>query len=117
MAKRKSNSLKRTIKYLAVCKNPEIISRIIAKSPDNVIKSICNAALNTAEGSVILKKKQKQILGAHRGLIHELVQKGESPQRKKNLLLQKGGSVLGILIPTILGAVLTSLGSKLFNGN
>ena len=107
--------MKRTIKYLAVCKNPEVISRIIKKSPDNVVKAICNAALNTAEGSVILNKKQKQILASHRGLIHQLVQKGETPQRKKNLLVQKGGSVLGILIPTILGAVLTSLGSKLFS--
>ena len=47
MAPRKKNpKLKRMIKYLATCKHPEIISRIIAPSPDNVIKSIWDAALN-----------------------------------------------------------------------
>ena len=49
MAPRKKNpKVKRIIKYLAISKHPEIISRIIAKSPDNVIKSICDAALNAA---------------------------------------------------------------------
>ena len=62
MAPRKKNpKLKRTIKYLAACKHPEIISRIIAKSPDNVIKSICDATLNAARGEISLKPKEKKI--------------------------------------------------------
>ena len=44
----KNPKLTKTIKYLATCKHPEIISRIIAKSPDHGIKSICDAAINAA---------------------------------------------------------------------
>ena len=61
MAPRKKNpKLKGIIKYLATCTHPEIISRIIPKSPDNVIKSICDATLNAARGDVSLKPKEKR---------------------------------------------------------
>ena len=114
MGKRKAIQLKRTIKYLALCKSPEIISKIIARSPDNVIKSICNAALNTAHGNVTLKKKDKRILSKNRALIQKLIQKGEPASKKRKLLTQTGGNILRILIPTILGAVITNLGTPLF---
>ena len=78
MAPRKKNpKLKTTSKYLATFKHPEIISRITAKSPDNVIKSICDAALNAARGDVSFKPKEKKILAAHRKLIERLLQCGE----------------------------------------
>ena len=116
MAPRQKNpKLKRTIKYLATCKHPEIISRIIAKSPDNVIKSICDAALNAARGEVSLKPKEKKILAAHRKLIERLIQRGETAKSKRHLLNQTGGSILGLVIPAVLGAVLSTLGPKLFS--
>ena len=78
MAPRKKNAkLKSTTKYLSTSKKLEIISKIIAKSPDNVIKSISDAALNGAEGELSIKPKDKQILAAHRNLIERLIQKGE----------------------------------------
>ena len=58
--RKKYPKLKRTIKYLPIWKHPEILSTINAKSPDNVIKSICNAALNPARGEVSLKPKEKR---------------------------------------------------------
>jgi hypothetical protein len=115
MGTKKSTQLKRTIKYLASCKSPEIISIIISKSHDKVIKSICDAALNTARGNVALKKKDKKVLSANRKFIEQLIQKGEPPTKKRSLLLQAGPRTLGIVIPTILEAVLTSLGSDLFS--
>ena len=42
--RKKIPNRKITITYLATCKQPEIISRILAKSPDNLIKSICDRA-------------------------------------------------------------------------
>ena len=42
--RKKSPKLKRPSKYVGTLKHPEIISRNIAKSPDNVIKSSCDAA-------------------------------------------------------------------------
>ena len=115
MGKKKSVQLKRTIKYLASCRHPEIINKIIAKSPDNVIKSICNAALNSAQGSVVLKRKERKILAANRALIERLIFKGEPLAAKRQVLTQTGNGIVGVVIPTILGAVLSSLGTELFN--
>ena len=112
--KRKSKTLKRTIKFLSGTNNPHVVSSVIANSSDPVIKSICNAALNVAKGSVHLKKKQKKILSANRELIQQLIQKGEPVQAKRKILVQSGGSVLAALVPTILSVVLSSLGSALF---
>lgn len=115
MGKRNTKALKKTIKYLSICKNPELISHIIARSPDNVVKSICNATLNAAKGQVVLTQKQKRILASNRDFVEKLIHKGESAQKKKQFLVQKGGGpLLGLIIPTVLGAVLSSLGSKLF---
>ena len=111
MGKSKGKQVKHTIKYLAICKNPEIISRIISDSPENVIKAICDAAVNTAHGNVALKKWQKRILSKNRDLIDRLVHKGESASQKRKYLKQTGGHVLRVIIPTILGAVISSLGT------
>ncbi|KAF0146783.1 MAG: hypothetical protein FD143_3255, partial [Ignavibacteria bacterium] len=40
-----------------------------------------------------------------------LVQKGEPASKKRKILKQTGGHVLGLIIPTILGAVISSLGT------
>ena len=116
MAPRKKNpKLKRSLKYFATCKHPDIISRIIAKSPDNVIISICDGPLNAARGEVSLSQKRKKILPAHRKLIQRLIQRGETAKSKRHLLNQTGGSTLGLVIPTIRGAVLSTLDPKLFS--
>ena len=117
MGKSKCFPLKRTIKYLAVCREPKIIISILNNSPDNVIKSICNAAVNAAKGSVAFNKKQKRSLSSHRPFIHHLIQKGESVQQKRRLLLSQRENLLADLIPTLLSSVLSSLGTTLFTRN
>ena len=113
--RRKNPKLKRTIKYVASWKHPEIISSIISKSPNIVIKSICDAALNAARGAVSLKPKEKRILATNRQLIERLIEKGESAKRNRQILYHTGWSILGLVIPTVLGAGLCTLGPKLFS--
>ena len=106
MAPRKKNpKLKRTIKYLATCKHPEIISGIIVKSPVSVIKSIFDAALNAARGKLSLKPKEKKILASHRRLIERLIQRAETAKSKRHLLSQTGRFILGLVIPTVYNEV------------
>ena len=88
-SRKKIPKLKRTSKYLATCKQPEIISIIIANSPNKVSKSICDATLNSAGGEVSLKPKEKKILAAHRKLIERLIQRGESTKRKRHLSMKQ----------------------------
>ena len=88
--RKKNPKLKRRIKYLATWKHPEIISMIIEKSPDNVIKSICDASVNAARGDVSLKPKEKNILAAHSKLIERLIQRAQPAKRQRHLLKKKG---------------------------
>ena len=53
--KRKSNKLKvvkRTIKFLSVAPDFEVVKAIIKKAPNAVIGAICNGALNCRQGAV-----------------------------------------------------------------
>ena len=102
---RKNPKLKRTIQYIGSCKQAELISSVISKIPNNVIKSICDAAFNAAHGAVSLKQKEKNTLASNRQLNERLIQKGESAKRKRQILNQTGGSILGLVIPTVRGAV------------
>ena len=54
-------------------------------------------------------------MAPHRKLIERLIQKGETAKRMGHLLNQARRSILGQIIPTVLGAVLCSLGPNLFS--
>ena len=104
---------KRTIKYLSEGKNPKII-KCISSSPEKVIKSICNAAVNVAKGDVVLNPLQKKLFASNRKFFDSLIREGEPVKKKKSILIQKGSVIVALVIPAILSAVLSSLGSRLF---
>ncbi len=111
---RKFSPLKNTIKFLSFCQDKRIHKDILSRAPTNVIKRICDAALNAREGQVILSKKQKQVLARHRKTIEKLLQKSIPVEQKRRVLVQQGGGIAAVIIPVILSAVLEALGSKLF---
>lgn len=106
---------KRTVKFLSVCRDPKVLSSVIRASPDSVIKTICNAALNVQRGGrVSLGNSQKVLFRNHSGRIAKLVSKNLSIAQKRKLLSQKGGA---FWIPALISAALGGLGSLLFGGN
>ena len=107
MPNAKKQALKRTVKFLCLCKKPQVVCQIISKSPDSLIKCICNAA----QGEVLLSKKAKKLLSSHRNFIARLVKKGDSVHKKRKILCQSGNNITGLVIPPLLGTVLASLGS------
>ncbi len=111
---RKFSPLKNTIKFLSFCQDKRIHKDILSRAPPNVIKRICDAALNAREGQVILSKKQKQVLARHRKTIEKLLEKSLPVERKRKVLIQQGGGIAAVIIPVILSAVLEALGRKLF---
>jgi len=108
---RKPSVTKRYIKFLEVAKSPPAIKAVIKSSPDQVIKGLCNIALNASEGDVHLNPKQKKLLSNNRKLIGKLIDKKKSIKFKRGLLNQKGN---GFFIPLLISSVLGSLGSALF---
>jgi len=106
---------KRTVKFLSVCRDPKVVSSVIRTSPDNVIKTICNAALNVQRGGrVKLENPEKTLFQKHSRQIAKLVSKKVSIAQKRKLLSQRGGA---FWIPALIGAALGGLGSTLFGGN
>lgn len=109
-----SKVAKRYLKFLAVCNNPKTASVVLRNSPDTVIKRICDAALNAANGPIPIPDHTKQQFQSKRALFNELIDPHVPIVRKRrHLSSQKGGALP--LIPILLSTVLSTLGPLLFN--
>ncbi len=115
MAKATNNKIrlvKRYIKLLALVSDPSQQKILIKRSPDSVIKSICDAALNAQKGDVSISRQKKKRLANQRNLFSKLTNRKVSILKKRKFLVQRGGlAILPILLSTVLG----SLGSLLFS--
>jgi len=109
---KKPSATKRAIQLLAICKDRCVNRKIIERSPDSVIKTLCNVALNAERGDIKLSPGQKKLFGKHRGLISKLTNKKLSLATKRKII-QKGG-IWPILIPALISAVIGTLGSAIF---
>ena len=105
------NDRKRTIKFLAVSKDPKINTDIIKRDPKVVIKTICNAAENIIRGNINLTPEQKRVFNEHKRLILELRTRKVPIDKKRDLIIQDGGA---FWIPLLVSAALSTLGSLLF---
>lgn len=110
MAPKKLKVEKSYIKFLAYCNDPKLQKAVFGSCPDSVIKGVCNAAFNVAEGDIPLTSGQKKQLRQHRKQIETLISKNKSIASKRKLL-QKGRGLFSV-IPTILSIVLSALGSR-----
>ena len=106
--------VKRTVKYLSVCSNPRAYNSVLRGAPDEVIKAICNAALNIEQGDIRLSPAQRQLFSAHRKKIAKITSRVTDIKSKRNIIQsQKGGFPF---IPILIGTALGALGGKLFGG-
>ena len=114
MAPRNSANLRlsRFIKLLEVSKSPEVIRSLILAAPDNVIKEICNIALNCYKCDFTLSPKQKKILKKFRRPIIKLTNRDIPLTHKRKIIVQEGGA---IWIPLLAGALLTTFGGKILD--
>ena len=102
--------VKRTIKYLAIAPDADIVQQTIQKAPKGVISAIANAALIAREGDVTLSPSQLSLFRKHRHHFDILTDRQIPIDRKREILLQRGGA-LPIIVP-LLASVLGSLGAE-----
>jgi hypothetical protein len=107
------NSVKRTIKFLSICNDKQVLNAVLRRSPDTVIKKLCDIALNALKGDVTLTSSQKRLFKKHKSKISKLTSRALSIGKKRTIL-QDGGFAW---IPAIIGAVLGSLGTGLLGGS
>ena len=88
----KKTTIKRTVKYLSVCENPSAYTSVLRGASDDVIRSICNAALNVEQGDVHLTPAQRQLFSKHRKQIAKLTSPSVDIKSKRSVVAsQKGG--------------------------
>ena len=104
--------VKRTVKYLSVCSNPRAYSSVLKGAPDEVVKAICNEALDIEQGDIHLTPAQRRLFSAHRKTISKITSPTVDLKSKRNLIQsQKGGYSV---VPFLIGAALLALGGNLF---
>ena len=113
MAPKKRKTIKPTVKFLAACRDPQIVSHILSKADKNLVKGICNAAYNVTRGDVPLSRPKKRLFAKYRPVFDTLTAPNKSLEVKRQLV-QKGGA-LPALIPILLSTVLGTIGSALFS--
>jgi ABC-type methionine transport system ATPase subunit len=99
-----SKTVKRTLKYLACVKDPRAFSAVIRAAPDDVIKNVCDAALNAKEGDLQLTESQKRVFRRHSKKIEELLSPRRSIKSKRDLLKRQGQKGGFPFLPLLLGA-------------
>ena len=81
---------------------------ILSHCSNDIIKAICECVLNLLKGNIIISKHQKDRLVKHRQDLRKLVRKKVPLYKEREILVQKGGSFLGLLLPAAITAI-TSL--------
>ena len=103
-----STRVRKQIDFLKVlCKaTPKQRKGIIEGANNELIKAICECALNCLKGNVSLSSGQKQKLARHKGKLRSLSNKKYPVAKKKVILAQKGG-FLNLLIEPILSGLVS----------
>lgn len=91
--------------------NPEQRRALLKKADTQLIRYICECALNVLQGNVPLKKVHKSRLKKHANVLRKLIKPTTGFSTKKKIIVQQGGFLPALLAP-IIGTILTNLVSK-----
>ena len=109
-----SRRLRNNVPYLHVLARGNNTQRqgILEGANTDLVKCLCECALNVLKGNVPLSHQEKTKLKGHKRSLRFLTDKKVGLQRKKKLVQQKGGfiaalaaPVLGILGDLIIGGI------------
>ena len=102
--------VKRTIKFLSVAPDLEVIRTVINKAPKAVIGAITNGALNCRQGAVHIPSHLIPLFRRHIKDFDYLVDRKKSIPSKRYLILLKSGALL--IIAPLLAIVLGPIGRE-----
>ena len=106
--------LKKHIPQLKALKkaSPKRRRKILIDANAELIKCICECCLNIINGNVKITKAQRRKLSRHAKTLRALAKRGVPTNRKKKLIVQKGGFLPALLAP-IIGLAGSLVGSLL----
>lgn len=87
---------------------PKYKIALLKSCNEDEINCICECVHNVLQGKVPLEENNKKKLKKYKSVLRKLVRKGTNKIRK-NILVQKGGAFLPIILGSILSTLLGSL--------
>jgi len=104
------NRLKKHVSTLELLKKatPSLQKAIISKSGDDLIRCVCDCALNILKSNIPVTKTQKKKLSRHKAALRRLADSKVSLKAKRRSL-QTGG-FLGAILSTVLPVIASLLG-------
>lgn len=92
------------IKVLCQCNSKQHKALLAAADPD-LIKCLCECSANVIKGNIPVSSGQKKKLTKYKTHLRLLSNKRVSLGKKKATLVQRGGFLLPLILPAVLGAV------------
>ena len=102
------------LQRLAVEKNTKERKLYLKEAKDCVIDAISEIALNCLKGNIPLKNCDFKKLKKYQSIVREL-SKISPNNRRRNILIQKGGALFPLLIPPALSLIASIVGKFLSN--
>lgn len=113
MAMHGAPSQKLLIILQALCHlNKEQRVAVLRRADTSLIRCICECALNILQGNIPVKLSQKNKLKRYKKVLRTLATPKKSINKKKNLIVQKGGGFLPLLLAPILGTLISNVISR-----
>ena len=111
--------VKRTIKFLYVAPDLEVVRNVIKTAPNAVIGAISNGALNCRQCAVHIPPHLISLFMGQIKQFDYLVDRKTSISSKRHLILEKGGAVpiIALLLATVLGSIGKEFISRLMRKN
>ena len=111
----KCYNLKGQLKFLQHCTCKEVIKAVLKASTDDVIKVICNAALNIQKAQVCLSRKDKCLFRKNREVLRKLLDENISVKQKRVILIKAHTGIGTLLVPALLNCAHKSFGTLIFS--
>lgn len=86
------------LKVLASSK-PNQVKAILKTADEPLIHTLCECIYNLLNSNLPISRQKKKKLSPYRKHLIKLATKGVALKQKRNLLVQKGGNFLSILLP------------------
>ena len=82
---------------------PSVVRQVMREAPPDLIKALCECALNVLKGNIKLSPAQLKKLARYKNVLRSLAAKRTSVKKRKTIL-QKGG-LIGALLAPVLGVL------------
>lgn len=87
---------------------PKFRKVLLKACGEEEINCICECIYNVLKGKVPLQEEKINKLQKYKNILRKLISKGKNKLRK-NIIIQKGGAFLPIILSSVLNALLNSL--------